>query len=160
MVRLVWFPGHMDWELRKHRLGNTRANSQCGCSQSEVCTMCIPSYKNGGGANFRDSPSCTAWEHSYQIMYTTNGQQPVYLSSRLSVIQPHSHRFPERNRRYGDSLMTVIVWELNDEAPHGLQQGPTGSGGGSSKCGFCCVTKLSASCAALALLVFLVFPIA
>ena len=109
-ARLAWFPGHMDWELRKRCLGNTRANSQHGCSRSEVCTMCIPSYKNGGmGANFHDSPSCTAWEHSYQIMYTINEQRLVYLSSRLSVIQLHSHQFPESNRRYGDSLMTVIV---------------------------------------------------
>ena len=28
IVRLVWFPGHMDWEHRKHSLGNTGANSK------------------------------------------------------------------------------------------------------------------------------------
>ena len=27
MVRLVWFPGYVDWERRKRKLGNMRANA-------------------------------------------------------------------------------------------------------------------------------------
>ena len=41
MVRLVWFPGYMDWE-RRSTLG--KYEGKRGRSRSEViCTMCIPS---------------------------------------------------------------------------------------------------------------------
>ena len=32
-VRLVWFPGHMDWERRKRSWRNTRANSKTDVQQ-------------------------------------------------------------------------------------------------------------------------------
>ena len=43
MVRLVWFPGYMDWERRKY---TWKYEGKCGRSRSEViCTMCIPSSR-------------------------------------------------------------------------------------------------------------------
>ena len=44
-VRLIWFPGYIDWERRKHSLEDNEAKR--GCLRSEViCTMYIPSHYN------------------------------------------------------------------------------------------------------------------
>ena len=79
-----------------------------------------------GGPNFSDTPMCSTWEPSYQTMYTIGRHWPVYLSSRLSVTQVHSHRFPESNRRYGECLVTFIVWHFERQTSQLIMEHHTG----------------------------------
>ena len=47
MVKLVWFPGYIDWERKKVYLGNTRANADVrGARMFAQCVSLVVQSSN------------------------------------------------------------------------------------------------------------------